>query len=258
GDAAHDRALARRALQGSGARAVRAARQDSRRHSELRADFEILRRALFVRVRPAHGAPARPQGRRRRAQRMRKVLVIDDHESSRREIVASLKRGGYEVAGEGTSGRSAVSLARAAAPDVLLMAVGLPDMDGIEAARDVMRAQPLPIVLVTSHFDSKTVERAKTAGIRGYLVKPLRAVELTIAHFRDFVSLSAENTTLKETLEARKLIERAKGLLMEQRRMTEEQAYTLIKKTSMNLRKPMADIAQAIILAGGVFQGDKL
>ncbi len=195
---------------------------------------------------------------------MRKVLVIDDHESSRREIVASLKRGGYEVAGEGTSGRSAVSLARAAAPDVLLMAVGLPDMDGIEAARDVMRAQPLPIVLVTSHFDSKTVERAKTAGIRGYLVKPLRAaelspaIELAIAHFRDFVSLSAENTTLKETLEARKLIERAKGLLMEQRRMTEEQAYTLIKKTSMNLRKPMDDIAQAIILAGGVFQGDKL
>jgi AmiR/NasT family two-component response regulator len=144
-----------------------------------------------------------------------------------------------------------------------LMAVGLPDIDGIEAARDVMRAQPLPIVLVTSHFDSETVERAKAAGIRGYLVKPLRApelspaIELAVAQFRDFVSLSAENSTLKETLEARKLIERAKGLLMEQRRISEEQAYTLIKKTSMNLRKPMADVAQAIILAGDFFKGDK-
>jgi AmiR/NasT family two-component response regulator len=194
---------------------------------------------------------------------MRRVLVIDDHESSREQIVATLKDRGYEVAGEGASGKLAVAMARAALPDVLLMAVGLPDIDGIEAARDVMRAQPLPIVLVTSHFDSETVERAKAAGIRGYLVKPLRApelspaIELAVAQFRDFVSLSAENSTLKETLEARKLIERAKGLLMEQRRISEEQAYTLIKKTSMNLRKPMADVAQAIILAGGFFKGDK-
>ncbi len=194
---------------------------------------------------------------------MRRVLIIDDHESSRQQIVATLKHDGHEIAAEGTRGKLAVPLARAASPDVLLMAVGLSDMDGIDAARDVMRTQPLPIVLVTSHFDSKTVERAKTAGIRGYLVKPLRAAELTpaielaIMHFRDFASLSAENTTLKETLEARKVIERAKGLLMEQRRMTEEQAYSLIKKTSMNMRKPMADVAQAIILAGGFFKGDK-
>lgn len=194
---------------------------------------------------------------------MRRVLVIDDHESSRKQILATLKDGGYEIAGEGTSGKLAVALAREALPDVLLMAVGLPDLDGIEAARDVMLAQPLPIVLVTSHFDSATVERAKSAGIRGYLVKPLRAaelspaIELAIAQFRDFVSLRAENSTLKETLEARKLIERAKGLLMEQRRISEEQAYTLIKKTSMNMRKPMADVAQAIILAGGFFKGAK-
>jgi response regulator NasT len=193
---------------------------------------------------------------------MSRVLVIDDHESSRKQIVATLKGGGYEVAGEGTSGKLAVPLARTAAPDVLLMAVGLPDMDGIDAARDVMRAQPLPIVLVTSHFDGKTVERAKSAGVRGYLVKPLRAVELSpaielaITHFRDFASLRAENTTLKETLEGRKLIERAKGLLMEQRGISEDQAYTLIKKTSMNMRKPMAEVAQAIILAGGVFKSN--
>ena len=77
---------------------------------------------------------------------MRRVLVIDDHESSRKQILATLKDGGYEIAGEGTSGKLAVALARTALPDVLLMAVGLPDLDGIEAARDVMLAQPLPIV----------------------------------------------------------------------------------------------------------------
>jgi response regulator NasT len=154
-------------------------------------------------------------------------------------------------------------LARASVPDVILMAVGLPDIDGIEAARDVMQSQPVPIVLITSHYDTATVERAKMAGIMGYLVKPLRppelspAIELAITLFQDFVSLRAENSTLKETLEARKLIERAKGLLMEQRRISEEQAYTLIKKTSMNMRKPMADVAQAIILAGGFFKGEK-
>ena len=143
------------------------------------------------------------------------------------------------------------------------MAVGLPDIDGIQAATDVMRAQPLPVVLITSHYDAATIERAKQAGVMGYLVKPLRAeelsptIELAITRFQDFLSLREENSTLKVNLEARKLIERAKGLLMEQRKLTEEQAYTLIKKTSMNMRKPMADVAQAIILAGGFFKGDK-
>ncbi|TMA85493.1 MAG: ANTAR domain-containing protein [Deltaproteobacteria bacterium] len=127
----------------------------------------------------------------------------------------------------------------------------------------MMHAQPLPVVLITSHYDAATIERAKQAGVMGYLVKPLRAeelsptIELAITRFQDFLSLREENSTLKVNLEARKLIERAKGLLMEQRKLTEEQAYTLIKKTSMNMRKPMADVAQAIILAGGFFKGDK-
>jgi len=143
------------------------------------------------------------------------------------------------------------------------MAVGLPDIDGIQAASDMMRTQPLPVVLITSHYDAATIERAKQAGVMGYLVKPLRVeelsptIELAITRFQDFLSLREENSTLKVNLEARKLIERAKGLLMEQRKLTEDQAYTLIKKTSMNMRKPMADVAQAIILAGGFFKGDK-
>jgi AmiR/NasT family two-component response regulator len=194
---------------------------------------------------------------------MRRVLVIDDHEPSRKHLVKILTEGKYEVAGEGASGKLAMAMAKNAAPDVILMAVGLSDIDGIEAARDMMRSQPLPVVLITSHYDPATIERAKQAGVMGYLVKPLRGeelsptIELAITRFQDFLALREENSTLKENLESRKLIERAKGLLMEQRKLTEEQAYTLMKKTSMNLRKPMADVAQAIILAGGIFKSDK-
>lgn len=194
---------------------------------------------------------------------MRRVLVIDDHQPSRRHLAAILSSGGYEISGEGASGKAAVALAASAAPDVLLMAVGLPDVDGIETSRDLMRARPLPIVLITSHSDAATIERAKRAGVMGYLVKPLRpeelspAIELAITRFQDFTALREENSNLKETLEARKIIERAKGLLMQQRNVSEEQAYTLIKKTSMNMRKPMAEVAQAVILAGGIFKPDK-
>ncbi|MGH7810699.1 MAG: ANTAR domain-containing response regulator, partial [Candidatus Binatia bacterium] len=174
---------------------------------------------------------------------MSRVLVIDDHEPSRAHLVTILRECGYEIAGEGSSGKLASMLARRAAPEVILMAVGLADLDGIEAAREIMKTDPLPIVLITSHYDTATVERAKNAGVMGYLVKPLRsaelspAIELAMGRFKEYVSLQQENSTLKENLEARKLIERAKGLLMEQRKISEEQAYSLLKKASMNLRK---------------------
>ena len=85
---------------------------------------------------------------------MKRVVVIDDDQPSRRHLIAILSSGGYEIAGEGTSGRSALALARAAAPDVILMAVGLAEVDGIEASQDVMRSHPVPIVLIISHYDA--------------------------------------------------------------------------------------------------------
>ena len=111
--------------------------------------------------------------------------------------------------------------------------------------------------------NSGLVRAAKQAGVMGYLVKPLRpaeltpAIELVITRFHDCSALRAENSMLKENLEARKFIERAKGLLMRQKNLSEEEAYTLLKRTSMNVRKPMAEIAQAIISAGGPFDLEK-
>ncbi len=195
---------------------------------------------------------------------MTRVLVIDDHEASRAHLSQILPQCGYEVVGEGATGRSALVFAHTKTPDVVLMAVGLPDIDGIQATQEIMHAKPLPVVIITSHYDEATIERAKSAGVMGYLVKPLRAaelrptIELAISRFQKFAALQEENSTLKETLEARKIIERAKGLLMEQRKLSEEQAYSLIKKASMNMRKPMADVAQAILVAGGLLTDKKV
>lgn len=185
----------------------------------------------------------------------RRVLVIDDHVSSRNFVVNALNGKGFTVVGEGASGRAALRLTQTTAPDAVLMAVGLPDIDGIRAAQEIMEANPLPIVLLTSHHENETIERAKETGVMGYLLKPLReeellpAVELAISRFEEFNSLRRENEDLKKTLEARKSIERAKGILMKTERLSEPEAFSLIQKKSMDLRKPMAEIAQAIVLS---------
>jgi len=192
---------------------------------------------------------------------MKRALVIDDHEPSRKNLVGVLAESGFQIVGAATSGAAGLQLASASAPDVILMAVGLPDLDGIRAARKIMQANPLPIVLVTSHYDAATIERAKRAGVMGYLIKPLRegellpAIELAISHFQEFVALQKENENLKKTLEARKVIERAKGILMKRQRLSEPEAFSLIQQKSMDMRKPMVEIAQAVILSQEITEG---
>ncbi len=192
---------------------------------------------------------------------MKRALVIDDHEPSRKNLVGVLAENGFQIVGAATSGAAGLQLASASAPDVILMAVGLPDLDGIRAARKIMQANPLPIVLVTSHYDAATIERAKRAGVMGYLIKPLRegellpAIELAISHFQEFVALQKENENLKKTLEARKVIERAKGILMKRQRLSEPEAFSLIQRKSMDMRKPMVEIAQAVILSQEITEG---
>jgi two-component system, response regulator PdtaR len=186
---------------------------------------------------------------------MRRVLLIDDHAPSRDNLKRALAASHCEVVGVGTSGRSALELASVTVPEVILMAVGLSDLDGTRAARKIMQAKPVPIILVSSHYDAETVERAKQAGVMAYLLKPLRdgellpAIELAVSHFQEFVALQKENEDLKKTLEARKIIERAKGILMKSKGLSEAEAFSLIQKKSMDLRKPMSEIAEAVILS---------
>jgi response regulator NasT len=184
----------------------------------------------------------------------RRVMVIDDHTPSRTFLVQALAKCGFEIVGEGVNGGSALGLVRNTSPDVVLMAVGLPDIDGISTAREIMEQAPHPIVLLTSHSETETIERAKEAGVMAYLIKPLReqelrpAIELAVSRFAEFNSLRKEKDDLRKTLESRKLIERAKGILMKGG-LSEAQVFATIQKKSMNLRKSMAEVAQAIVLA---------
>ncbi|MBI2883205.1 MAG: response regulator [Candidatus Methylomirabilis oxyfera] len=189
------------------------------------------------------------------------VVIIDDSPISRATLGGALKRLGFEVIGEGASGAEAVHLAHKLEPDVLFLAVGLPDMDGLTVAAHILETLPIPILVLSSHLDQELIQRAKEAGVMAYLLKPLReeellpAIELAISRFEEFNALRKENADLKRILEDRKLIERAKGILMERERISEQQAFSRIQKTSMNMRRSMAEIAQAILLSEAVTAG---
>lgn len=157
--------------------------------------------------------------------------------------------------GTGALTTEALELAARSRPDVVILAVGLPDGDGVDAARAVMDRAPCPIVLLTSRTDAHVIERARTAGVMAFLVKPLRpeelgpAIHLAVARFREFEAVRRENEDLKKALDSRKVVERAKGLLMERQGLTEAEAFRRIRKTAMDSRKSMAEVAEAILLA---------
>jgi len=185
----------------------------------------------------------------------RRVVIIDDSARSRVALGAAIKGFGCEIAGEGVNGSEAIRLAQELRPDVLFLAVGLPEMDGLTAAAQILEAHPLPIIILSSHLDPDLIQRAKEAGVMAYLAKPLReeellpTIELAVSRFEEFTALRKENEDLKRTLEGRKLIERAKGVLMERENISEQQAFARIQKASMNTRRSMAEIAQAILLS---------
>lgn len=160
--------------------------------------------------------------------------------------------------GVGASVAEAPLLVEQHHPDVVILAVGLADGDGVDAAREIMARSPCPIVLLTSRTDAAVIERARAAGVMAFLLKPLRAEELgpaldlAVGRFREFEALRKENEDLKRALESRKLLERAKGLLMEREGLSEAEAFRRIQKTAMDRRKSMAEVAEAILLAADV------
>jgi len=184
-----------------------------------------------------------------------RVIIADDESIIRMDLREMLTNLGYLVVGEAGDGRSAVNQARELRPDVVMMDVKMPDMDGIEAARILTQERIAPVVLLTAFSQRDLVERAKEAGVVGYLVKPFResdlgpAIEVALARFAEFRALEKEVANLQETLETRKLVDRAKGILMDTQNLSEAEAFRKIQKMSMNTRKPMKEIAEAIILA---------
>jgi response regulator NasT len=183
------------------------------------------------------------------------VIIADDESLVRTDLREALTELGYLVVGDVGDGQSAVNMARELDPDVVVMDIKMPGMDGIEAAQVLTQEKIAPVVLLTAYSQKELIDRAKEAGVVGYLVKSFRetdlapAIELAMARFSEFRSLEEEVDNLAEALETRKKVERAKGILMDQQGMTETEAFRKIQKLSMNTRRPMKEVAEAIILA---------
>jgi len=184
-----------------------------------------------------------------------RIIIADDESIIRMDVREMLTNLGYLVVGEVGDGRSAVNLARELRPDIVVMDIKMPDMDGIEAAKILTEERIAPVLLLTAYSQRDLVERAKEAGVAGYIVKPFQesdltpAIEVALARFREFRALEQEVEDLQEALETRKLVDRAKGILMDTQGLKEAEAFRKIQKMSMNTRKPMKQVAEAIILA---------
>ncbi len=187
-----------------------------------------------------------------------RILIADDESLILMDLREMLTNLGYLVVGEANDGRSAVNMARELRPDLVIMDVKMPDMDGIEAAQVLTAERIAPVLLLTAYSQQDLIDRAKEAGVVGYLVKPFResnlapAVEITLSRFQEFQAVQKEVDDLKEALETRKVVDRAKGILMDTQGLTEPDAFRRIQKMSMNMRRPMKDIAEAIVLAHDV------
>lgn len=175
------------------------------------------------------------------------VAVVDDHEPSRAALRDAVAAAGGQIVGEAIRSGDALAMIRRAAPDVVVCAAGLPDGDGIDAAAQVTQAD-CPVVLFTSHTDQTLVERARAAGVMGFLLKPLRPAELAPA-LDLAVARFAETRQLRQSLEGRKVIERAKGRLMARLGLTEDEAFRRLRRAAMDSRRPMVDIARAVLVS---------
>lgn len=180
-----------------------------------------------------------------------RVAVVDDHGPSRADVRAAVMAAGGEVIGEATRSADALSLVNEARPDVAIFAAGLPDGDGVAAAAAVTSATRCPVVLFTSHTRDDLVARAQAGGVMAYLLKPLRPAEL--APTLDLaVARFAETRQLRQTLEERKVIERAKGRIMDRLNLTEDEAFRRLRRAAMNSRRPMVDVARALLVSESV------
>lgn len=181
------------------------------------------------------------------------VVVAEDEALIRLDLVEMLREEGYRVVGEAGDGQTAVELAESLKPDLVIMDIKMPRRDGIDAASEIAQKRIAPVVILTAFSQRELVEQARDAGAMAYLVKPFSAtdlvpaIEVATSRFRETAELEAEVAGLQERLEARKLIERAKGLLMASQSMSEPEAFAWIQRAAMDRRSSMKAVAQIVI-----------
>lgn len=184
-----------------------------------------------------------------------RILIAEDNDLVSLTLEEQLKGLGYDVIGIARTGTEAIDLAMRLVPDVILMDIRMPEIDGTEAALRINQQRSMPIIMLTAYTDKETVRKAEAAGVLGYLVKPISendlppAINIALARFRELQSLRSEVHNLQDSLEARKVIERAKGILMQRLGITEREAYERLRQRARDKRAKMKDIARAIIEA---------
>jgi response regulator NasT len=182
-----------------------------------------------------------------------RVLIAEDEALIRLDLREMLEEEGFDVVGEAADGEQAVALAIDLKPDLVICDIKMPKMDGIAAAAQISEARIAPVVMLTAFSQRDLIERARDAGAMAYLVKPfqkrdlLPAIEMATSRFAEIRALEAEVSDLKERLEARKLIERAKGTLMTQHALSEPEAFRWIQRTAMDKRTSMRTVAESVL-----------
>lgn len=184
-----------------------------------------------------------------------RILLADDEALIRLDLREMLTEAGHEIVGEAANGQEAVQLAQELHPDIVIMDVKMPVMDGLIAAQQITEDEIAPVLLLTAYSQQDIVARATEAGVIAYLVKPVReqqlfpAIEVAVSRFRAWQELGRELDELKESLATRKLVDRAKGILMTAHKMTEQEAYRKMQQFSMAKRISLKKLAEEIIAA---------